>query len=170
MNLGELRHLSDWIDENIPPLIVTLQKIQAALQHNSRQAAKQPLSVHFEEAKELLEGMPNEALNREERRLLSAFGAGGFVGKEGLEFLTGIESKTDFDPVTELKRVVEAVTSLQNTITKKSLRGAQGLGSAPEEPSMPSRQRRLGSQPLQLFVITAPVGAVLLVDLFCPDT
>ena len=120
MNLGELRHLSDWIDENIPPLIASLQRIQSALQHNSTKNAKQPLSLHFEEAKELLEGMPYEALNREERRLLSAFGAGGFTGKEGIDFLSGIESKTDFDPATELKRVVEAVTSLQNAIKKNN--------------------------------------------------
>ena len=55
-------------------------------------------------------------------------------------------------------------------VTKKSLRGAQGLELAPEGLSIPSRQRRLGTTIPKLDMFTGLVGAAHVVDLFYPGT
>ncbi len=118
MNIEELLKLSKWITSEARSVVSQYELVYGILQHNSSHPQQKPLEEDLSKLKKSLRGMSLHTLSMSQIRMLENLGALSYLGKNGVNFLKKVESKTGIDSATATQDVSKAKHALDEAIRR----------------------------------------------------
>lgn len=118
MDVSQIINLANWSSENLPEISSSYGQLHQALDHNARQAQKQPLRDHLNGLTSLLKKMSFEHLTNEEIDLLRDLDTLKYLGQPGVEFVGDTVTTSDFDPASAATDIQAAVNNINQTVQK----------------------------------------------------
>lgn len=114
MNVQELFSLKDWYEKYVTIAFPEMEKLAAALEHNSSQPNKREITPLLEEAMEVISEVPMYLLDIQQISFLDMNNIRDIVGLEGSLWLEAQVRTANFDPALAARSVRGALTSLHS--------------------------------------------------------
>lgn len=118
MDTSQVTNLAIWVENHLPDISNKYRVVSQILDHNAKQAQKQPFREELEDLTNSLARMNFEHLTNEEVDLLKEMETLQYLGERGRKFVNGTFTTSEFDPATAASDLREGVESIDSTIQK----------------------------------------------------